>query len=62
MTPTQRKVSPRTEAANAARVRGSQNKAAARLTEAGWACFPPEQVDALHAVIDTHDELTGWTA
>lgn len=53
---------PRTEAANAARTRRSQNTAAAKLTAAGWLCFPPELVAALREVVATHDELTGWTA
>lgn len=61
MTTTQPKLPvPRTEAANAARSRRSQNTAAERLNAAGWMCFPPELVDALRTVIATHDELTGW--
>lgn len=53
---------PRTEAANAARLRKSQERAAAKLTTGGWVCFPPEKVAALLKVIETHDELTGWQA
>lgn len=62
MTPTPRKVSPRTQAANEARTRKSQERAAERLNAAGWVCFPPELVAALREVIATHDELTGWVA
>lgn len=35
---------PRTAAANRARMRASEEKAARRLRERGWMCFPPETV------------------
>jgi len=60
MDTTQKPAASRTEAANAARLRKSQEKAAARLHSGGWLCFPPELVAALSEVIATHDELTGW--
>lgn len=33
---------PRTAAATAGRMRASEERAAARLAERGWVCFPPD--------------------
>lgn len=48
---------PRTAAATAGRMRASEERAAARLAERGWVCFPPDypligQARALRDEID----------
>lgn len=62
MTPSEPKPTIRTQAANEARTRKSQERSAERLNAAGWMCFPPELVDALRTVIAQYDQLTGWQA